>query len=145
MGKTKTTRFQEWYAEHGEGHNAKRRDRYANDPEYRKQKREEAKKAMAAKRKRDREGRPAKQPGLSLAEVAARLGRTPGTIRSWEAKGYIPKPTLASKTGRRYYAKQVAQIERIGRFLAQYKSYEIAKPEIAAKLGRLVASVAERW
>lgn len=105
--------FKEWYEENGDSHNEKRKRRYETDPEYRNaiierqrayRQRTSVRRVRPPLTKVDDKGVEHLVYRVGLASQM--VGRSPQTLKKWERKGYIPKPSI--KTIHRYYtAKQV--------------------------------------
>lgn len=120
--------FNAWYDRNAASYNAERKRRYHEDPEIR----EEARLAAANYRKRVAEGGvelPALRGGLyTSARVAALLGISTQTLRNWEARGMIPKPTLPGK--HRLYTKR--QVELLSALIAAEtrSEFEIARTNL---------------
>ena len=105
------TTFERWYRRNAAEFNAKRRARYRQDKEYRqriveRQAEDRARESRLTKEKKplvkvDKNGN--KQEVFRIGEVAQMLGRSPQTIRGWEAEGFLPSKTILST--HRYYTK----------------------------------------
>ena len=90
--------FRKWYAKNGADLNAKRRQRYAEDPSYR----DKAKVSSGMSRQRRKErGGVAETSVLRVVDgkeiemfrvsaVGEMIGKSPDTIRLWCRKGWIP-------------------------------------------------------
>jgi hypothetical protein len=111
--------YRKWYQKNREEFNRKRAEAYAADPEKRA--------AAQVKQKIYRDTKPRNpEPGqhfrliksqhvevFRIGTVAEMIGRDEQTIRSWERKGYIPKPIV--KSAHRFYTtKQVALMQEFG-------------------------------
>jgi uncharacterized protein YjcR len=48
----------------------------------------------------------AKRLGLSMADIAARLGVNPATVRSWDSRGRVPADMVDALAALRYGAAQ---------------------------------------
>ncbi len=117
---------QMYYVTHKEDLSKKRAKLYAENLDYRKKARERA----MARYRQERENRPGKAGrGYNIPKVvpidgedvrvhcvkefADQIGRRVQTIRSWEAKGVIPPPTVVDDRGRRWYSeKHMAAVEK---------------------------------
>jgi len=85
---TEETPFQKWYAANKKNLNAKRKERYHADAEYR----ERAKTQANKSRKRVApETAPDSHP-YSFEDVAEALGITQYSLRDWRRRGYFPEP-----------------------------------------------------
>jgi hypothetical protein len=126
VGATKTTNtetyWDRYWRENKEKILAKRRKRYAEDPEYR-----ESIKARSRKRWREelRKGgrEKGKKPGkrylrpkvvvirgidvkvFGIGEFADLIGYTVATLKNWERLGILPQATAVDGHGRRWYSK----------------------------------------
>lgn len=136
---SKETPYQKWYKANRETLNKERRSRYHTDPEYRQQVIERQRQYRREAASRSREQR--QQEGIwRMAETAEQIGRSDQTIRLWEAKGLIPKPTLSGKH-RRYTSHQVELMKMLADVLeapydnadAQRKAVAEARDEIHNK------------
>jgi hypothetical protein len=97
----KTTAFRHWYAKNKEQLSEKRKQRYAQDPEYRQR-------ALEASRRRRRgevtlRTSPDDAP-ISFREAAKRIGVSVSTLSSWRTKQYFPAPMLHG--GRLWFAER---------------------------------------
>lgn len=104
--------FQEWYAKNKEKLRKSRRKRYMEDEEYRNKVR-----SHSAEWRRTHPA-PVRAPARSkvlngvevtafrISEAAGQVGRSDQTIRDWEEKGIIPKPTI-DKAHRFYTLGQI--------------------------------------
>ena len=126
-------KFTDWYAEHGDQLNKKRRSRYDTDPEYKKKvlaanrvsrakHREENLKERAEERAaiKAKAPRPWKEvertidgkAGVVLVTIGAlakAINRSKIGIRLLEKKGVIPKPTIRNKQGERLYTPEMVE------------------------------------
>lgn len=102
-----------WYATHREEYSELRKQRYADNPKYRKLARQRAIAYREARRKglkvsrtltRMVNGVPVEV--FTSGYVADKLKCSPQLIRNWEARGWIPKPLFSDKH-RLYTARQV--------------------------------------
>jgi DNA-binding transcriptional MerR regulator len=119
-----STYFAEYYAENKEIISARRRQRYAEDPEYRercKAQSREAKKRLAERRRKERAKNKDKDSGkptwykilydgreipvkmFSTGQLAKKLGRKAQTMRIWERKGIIPESMYRTASQDRLY------------------------------------------
>jgi DNA-binding transcriptional MerR regulator len=130
--------FQEWYAENGDQLNAKRRNRYKSDPDYRarvldanRKAREERRTVRLAEKAEEQAAvktkvapRPYKiftmvVKGVSIklftiGGLAAVLGCSVQAIRLWEKRGILPEPAFFSKKGDRLYtAEQIETLRKV--------------------------------
>jgi len=99
--KKKESSFRKWYQQNKERLSQERKQRYAQDSEYRQR-------AVEASRRRRRgESIPTMPPSvapISLKEAAERIGVGVSTLSSWRTKQYFPAPTLHS--GRLWFAER---------------------------------------
>lgn len=130
--------FQEWYAENGDQLNAKRRDRYKSDPEYRARVLAANRKAREERRETRLTEKAAEQAAVkakvtprpykvftqvvkgvpiklfSIGGLAAVLGCSVQAIRLWEKRGILPEPAFFSKKGDRLYtAEQIETLRKV--------------------------------
>jgi len=102
--------YRKWYEANKETHNRERRAKYAADPRLRERALEKQREYRRGSAKAD--GKHFRKVGKSQVEVfrigtvAEMIGREKQVIRQWEAKEYIPPPTVKS-TQRFYTARQV--------------------------------------
>lgn len=112
-----STKYDAWYAKNGGARNKRRRERYANDPEYR---------SRAKGSSRPRRDAPAVLPTIpaprrwstvtytdpetgvvetlfSVAALEAATGASQQALRNWEARGQIAKPDVRAPGGARLY------------------------------------------
>lgn len=119
--------FRKWYEEHGDDLNAKRRDRYASDPEYREKAKAQAR--IARERRRARGGQVSettvkrvidgKEVELYRVSAAAEMiGKSPDTIRLWTRKGYVPGE---AGEHRLYSLKQVKLLQKLAKVIDKYR------------------------
>lgn len=84
----KESSFHNWYQKNKERLSAKRKKRYAEDPEYRQR-------ALEASRRRSRGDRSLITPpedAISVAQAAERAGVSVSTLHEWRRKGHFPEP-----------------------------------------------------
>jgi hypothetical protein len=103
-----TSTFTRWYDKNRDEYNRKRRERYKNDPEYRKAQLE------AVQEKRRNAGATAKpaRPAntFTTSEVAAKVGKTVESLKWHGTKGNIPWPEIGEYHARLFTASDVAKI-----------------------------------
>jgi len=118
--------FDKWYADNRERWNSARRNRYQNDPEYRKRVLEQNRASREKRREEDgidaracEEARKA-DPGeawmeyedaegqiwLTIGALARALGKSVKTLRLWERKGWIPEASQRTPKGERLYTPE---------------------------------------
>lgn len=107
-------RSKKWYEENKEAHNQSRRERYAQDPEYRERTREQARVQAAKRRNNAGAALTRKLDGVTyevvkLSAVAESCGVVPDTIKRAHDKGAIP-PCSFSGTHRVYTKGQEAAL-----------------------------------
>lgn len=132
------SQFQEWYAENGDDLNAKRKERYANDPAYRDQtlrtnQRWRDKRKRANRKEREKQRKAAKlkptestwktvdievdgvlTPMYTIGALARAIGRGISTVRVWEREGILPATEHRSPKGDRLYSvDQVAKLRKL--------------------------------
>jgi len=140
--------FKTWYAKNKEDFNAKRRARYANDPEYRAKQRartEEWKARQRELRRAERGDAPRTRDRTIMVECAGgkvamhtigvfseRVGKSIVTLRSWERKGFLPESPFRSSRGDRLYTDAMIDVVAgivAGRSIVQMDD-EMAKAKI---------------
>jgi MerR HTH family regulatory protein len=127
--------FQGWYDEHRDDLNKRRRERYANDPAYRKRVQGWNDAARERRRKTaEAEGRQVKQAVklrslatwktvevevdgvavhmFTIGALAKALGKGISTIRVWERNGTLPETPHRSKRGDRLYTLEMVEAAR---------------------------------
>src|SRR4051794_36676 len=91
--KKKELSFSRWYKANKERLSQERRQRYAQDPEYRQRQLE------ASRRRRRGESTPRMPPNdapISFGEAAKRIGVGVSALSSWRTKQYFPAPSIHS-------------------------------------------------
>jgi DNA-binding transcriptional MerR regulator len=124
--------FQEWYEDNCDELNKRRRERYAEDPEYRKRVQRWNRDARARRRKEaEKEERKAKQAVkiqtsgawktvevevdgvkvrmFTIGALAKATGKGISTIRVWERNGVLPETPYRSKKGDRLYTLEMVE------------------------------------
>jgi DNA-binding transcriptional MerR regulator len=118
--------FDKWYEDNRERWNSARRNRYQNDPDYRK--RVLAQNQASREKRRCEQGIDAQaqaqaqktDPGeawmeyedaegqiwLTIGALARALGKSVKTLRLWESKGWIPEATQRTGKGERLYTPE---------------------------------------
>ena len=88
-----------WYHRNKEEYNARRRERYANDPELRQKARERAKKQKrtASTRTLKRELNGKLVDVFTTGQIAHAIGLTPQTVRNWVREGLVPDSVFEDK------------------------------------------------
>lgn len=108
-------RFKKWHEGSKDDFNAKRRDRYANDPAYRERQQEYNRKRQE-RIKEERGGRTLREVNgveiecVRMSELAKMCGTNMDAIRRYEKSGYIPKPTIPG-SHRLYTNGQAAMVK----------------------------------
>ena len=93
---TQRGNYRTWYGNHVEEFNARRREKYRNDAEVRNKAIEQA--ATYRRTMRETGGIPNKRGNYNTStRVAAIFGMHRQTLLNWEAKNFIPKPTVSGK------------------------------------------------
>ena len=137
-----------YYEENRLDINRKRRQRYAEDPDYAERKREqsrqnEAKKTRLAQEKRAEAGE--KQPRRSavtwmkikvgndfvhsrmyqISHLAARMSRKSATLRTWERQKVLPKAMFRDKVNRRLYTEDQVRglVMALGEVMSKAKGH----------------------
>jgi len=139
--------FQRWYQKNGGQLNAKRRQRYADDPEYRE--RAKAVSRVARTRRKERGGvsettvmRIINGVEVELYRVSAAaemIGKSPDTIRLWCRKGWIPD----GETGehRLYRLHQIKLLKTLALMLEQHRYAKNYQKVLKA----CVAHIHKKW
>jgi hypothetical protein len=107
--------YRKWYEKNKERLSAKRKQRYADDPEYRQR-------AIERSRRHRRGESPAPLPadGVSFPEAALRVGVGISTLREWRSKGWFPEPTRHNHAF--WFAEaQLQLLIKLKEFLRKYK------------------------
>jgi hypothetical protein len=135
----KTTAFREWYTKNKEQLSEKRKQRYAQDPEYRER-------AMEASRKyRHDQSTPIVPPSdapISFAEAADRIGRHVSTLHEWRRKKLFPKPKHYG--GRLWFSeKQVLLLTKLKEVIRVYGNRRGKAKQ--HQLKEMVASIGANW
>lgn len=145
----KDNNFDKWYRDNREAYNAKRRERYRKDKDYRKrvQGYTENYRAKNPDRTRQSDGTVRVQKdgktitALRIGAVATRLGCTAEAIRYLEVKGYIPAPTVQAGKIRTYEMRQVQLIRRAFKIQKDRLDLKITPAQAKDR----IAKIAERW
>lgn len=141
----KSGNFKQWYDTNGDDYNRKRREKYANDPEYKSRIR-----AGAAKWREEHKKLPTKaelpEGYFDTKKVAAILGRNTQAIGHWESNGYIPQVSR-DKFGRRIFTQ-----EQVNLLMKLVEGMKVAKkgPSRASPLYRermtaLIEEIRTQW
>lgn len=136
MSDTNSKSFRKWYDKNGEGYNVRRKQRYHSDPEYREKviaRQREARKnnprPSTASDKHYRVVAGAQVEVFRIGYVVEAISRSEKTIRTWEAEGLIPPPTIEGK--HRYYTQgQVLLLKEFSELMDQVR-YDKALREFA--------------
>ena len=117
--------FQKWYEENREDYNRKRRERFQNDPEYRKRvraqrrryKRKKARERAEARKVKPRKGWRSYDEAVdtrtgdtvsgeffTVSALATALGVTAQMVRRWERSGKLERTPFESTSGYRLYS-----------------------------------------
>lgn len=116
---TKQKAFSSWYERNKESLKEKRAKKYREDPEYRQAALDRAAKQRASSPRQDvdKDQRFRSIDGkqvevFRIGKVAEMIGKDEQTIRLWESRGVIPKPSAPGK--HRYYtATQVGLLQEL--------------------------------
>jgi hypothetical protein len=153
-GKTQQKYFQGWYEENGDDWNERRRQRYAEDPEYRKKVRRWNKEARNRRKVEERKEKRAARKAMkiqpsgawktievevdgvktrmfTIGALARVLGKGISTIRVWEKKGVLPETPHRSSKGDRLYT--VEMVEAIQETLWRVGKLERTKEVVRKK------------
>jgi len=119
--------YGKWYEKHKDERNARRRERYKRNADYR-----QAAIQRAAKYRAEQEGEEFKEAittpetrhyrnvdghvveVFKIGEVAKLLGKSPQTIRNWETRNLIPAP-IFDEPQRLYTEHQISLLHKIRR------------------------------
>lgn len=102
------TPFTRWYQRHRDDYNARRRERYKTDPEYRER-------VLSHSRKSEFVTHVPENMVL-IGEAAQSVGRNPYTLKTWEMKGFVPV-ALKINNCRVYTHQQVDLLKELAAFL----------------------------
>ena len=133
----------------------RRRDRYANDPEYRKKVLDQA--ADYREKRRKKRAKAGKQiqlngkmvSAITSTEICDELGAERTRLKHMQKAGYIP-PALVSRPVRLYTKKQFALIRKMHEFLETNGAY-LRNPnspsgdKVMAELEALKSTIAKQW
>ena len=145
----------EYYEKNRDHILAKRRERYQNDPDYRKRALERARKYREQKRAEKGSFDNAvlidgvKVPAVSAAEVEKQLGLSDGKLKAYQKEGRIPK-AFVSHPVRLYTQNQITLIKELSDFLAENRS-ALRRPATDAgvkareQLDQLVTTIKQNW
>ena len=138
-------KFRNWYANNRNEFNAKRREKYAEDPGVRD-------KARAnARHQRAKVSDPDTGPVLRVvsgrtlkvyraAAAGAMIGRSPETIRTWIRNGWVPDVD-DGWTHRTFTKGQINLMRRLANVIEKYRY----APDYKERIERVVASVHKQW
>ncbi len=135
--------YRKWYESSGGDYNQKRKERYANDPEYRQRIKEQARETR--ERRKERGGvqeTSVIRDGVEVYRVSAAaelLERSPDALRSWVRKGWVPENT---EQVHRFYTK--GQIKLMRQLVEVITKYRYAK-NYEDRLQKVVANVHAKW
>lgn len=107
--------FARWYEEHKDELSQKRKQRYANDPEYRQKALDARKKQLEANR-----GLSPLNPAYTttFSEAAEELGITIWRLRNWRKNHYFPEPYPYGKF--LYFTdRQMALLSKLNEFIGE--------------------------
>lgn len=139
--KTRSEYYAGWYEDNGDDLNERRRERYANDPEYRtrvkqwnQEARERRRKARKAEKRAEKRAVKMKASAgawktveievdgvvtrmFTIGALARAVGKGISTIRVWERTGVLPETPYRSDKGDRLYTVEMVEdiIEDLGR------------------------------
>lgn len=135
--------YRKWYESNGSDYNQKRKDRYANDPEYRDRIKAQARETR--ERRKERGGvqeTSVIRDGVEVYRVSAAaelLGKSPDALRSWVRKGWVPEN---NEQVHRFYTK--AQIRLMQRLVDVIQKYRYAK-NYEDRLQKVVDTIHANW
>jgi predicted DNA-binding transcriptional regulator AlpA len=135
----KESSFRRWYAKNRQMISENRRQRYAQDPEYRQR-------ALEASRRRRRGERGLTKPPegapISFAQAAEHIGVSVSTLHEWRRKKLFPEPTHYG--GRIWFSEtQVSQLKKLREFFtANGRKPRSIKME---RLKNVVTSIYADW
>lgn len=141
---TKQKAFSSWYERNKESLKEKRAKKYREDPEYRQAALDRAAKQRAAapRQPADRDQRFRVIDGIQvevfrIGQVAEMIGRDEQTIRLWESRAVIPKPSAPGR--HRYYtAAQVGLLRELCELLGDHRYDAVAIREALAEMSKKV-------
>jgi MerR family transcriptional regulator, light-induced transcriptional regulator len=81
------------------------------------------------------------ETGLSIGDLAARTGVSPGTLRTWEARYGVPAPDRVASGHRRYAERDVGLVQEVLRQRGSGLSMPVAVDRARHHLGRLETSL----
>ncbi len=142
--KTRKDYYADWYEENGDDLNDRRRDRYANDPEYKakvrqwnQEARERRKKTRKAEKRAEKRAVKMKASAgawktvdhevdgvltrmFTIGALARAVGKGISTIRVWERTGTMPETPYRSEKGDRLYTVEMVEdiiegLDRVGK------------------------------
>jgi hypothetical protein len=140
--------YKAWYKKNGAARNAKRRERYHDDPIYRSKVI-----AVSTAYKKQHPQSPkgsfkvvngSEVPVLRIGAFAKILHRTVLTIRNWQRDGFLPMPTAGTTTHRVYLHSQLELTKKLATFMNEHR-YQMKMPEIKKLLAVLVSEIADQW
>lgn len=141
--------FSKWYANNKEKLAKARSDKYHSDPEYRQKALESAARyrekasrdteAVEPQHFRDIDG--VRREVFRIGAVAALIGRDEQTIRLWESRGVIPKPSAPGI--HRYYTEH--QVSLLKGLCAELGSNRYDAPSVQEGLDRQRSIIFSNW
>ena len=116
--------FEDWYKQNRLSILARRRERYANDPDYAARCREASSKYREGLKGRRQSNPPAKRPrkptalvlngvptqGWSVGHLAAKIGRSIPTVNHWAKQGLLPETPLRGNGDARLYTEEMMRV-----------------------------------
>lgn len=150
MAKVRTQ--SEWAERYGSTVNARRRERYRTDPEYRArvlaQSRE--RRARARAKRLAQKAKESSKPGYvrdgvryyGTRDATVLLEVAPRTLYGWEERGYIPRPKKYAH--RAYTAHQIKLLRQLRDFLHEHW-WAVRDERVWRKLEKLCAKIHDRW
>ena len=127
-----TWKFTEWYDKNRQEFNAKRKNRYQTDPEYK-----ERAKAAAAQRRQAVKA--SSRTGNSVADVCEMLGVSPWLLSRWKTAGYIPVENLKG------YQFTANQMQLLGALRDCMDANKGSGAEVMRKREEIVQVVHHNW
>lgn len=129
--------WSDYWRDHADEINKRRRERYRKDASYRKAARERSKKYREDRA--DQAERPAR-----VGDAYERLGITRKAIRYWEAQGWVPKRSR-TRAQRVYTDTQLKLLAYFKAFLDEWPRADRTDPKFQRGLQRRTAIIKERW
>lgn len=139
--------YKRWYRKNAAAFNLARKAKYHNDPEVRATAIERQRAQREKNKDRPRNPDQLREVGgkqvkvVRIGELCAMVDRFEKTIRNWEARGYIPKPTVPG-THRYYTMNQVSLIREFSDLVNEVGRDKELRDYA---LGKKVAEITLKW